>query len=140
MICLNIGAADGEHISIDLPDKPQGREGWFDAPVSIAVHGFVGDIAAYFEVEDFSRFRESLTSVYETLSGKAELTHREKQLTLSLEGNGRGTISVTGLAYAHATHGSKLQFEFELDQTFLPEAIRAIQKLEASMNPGPATT
>jgi hypothetical protein len=140
MIRLNIGAADGEHIAIDLPDKPQGREGWFDAPVSIAVHGFIGNITAYFEVEDFCRFRKSLASVYETLSSKAELAHREKQLTLSVEGNGRGAISVTGVVYAHATHGSKLEFEFALDQTFLPEAIRAIQKLEASMIQGAATT
>jgi hypothetical protein len=125
---LLFGAADGEGIGIDLPESAQGRDGWFDAPVEVKVSGFVGSISAYFEVDDFVEFRKSLISLYQTLAGTADLSHRERQVSLSLRGNGRGAVEVRGFAYAHPTHGSKLDFEFKIDQTFLAEPIRVLDR------------
>lgn len=125
---LLFGAADGEGIAIDLPERAQGRDGWFDAPVEVKVSGFVGTISAYFEIDDFVRFREGWISLHQTLTGTAELSHRERQLALSLHGNGRGAIQIRGVAYAHPTHGSKLDFEFKIDQTFLAEPMRVLDR------------
>lgn len=125
---LLFGVAEGESISIDLPDHVHGRDGWFDAPVEVKVSGFSGAISACFEIDDFVRFRAGLVSLYQRLAGTAELSHRERQLALSLRGNGRGAIDVRGVAYAHPTHGSKLDFEFTVDQTFLSEPIRVLDR------------
>lgn len=37
-------------------------------------------------------------------------------------------MEVRGCAYAHPTYGSKLDFEFEVDQTFLEEPIRVLNR------------
>jgi hypothetical protein len=131
MLRFLLGSAGGEGVAIDLPQRAQGREGRFDAPVVVTVSGFVGTISAYFEIDDFVRFRAGLASLYDTLTGTAELAPRERQLVLSVTGNGRGAIDIKGCAYAHPTYGSKLDFELRIDQTFLPEPIRVLDRFIA---------
>lgn len=121
-----LGDASAEAIAIDLPQRAQGREGWLDTDVVVTVSGFVGRVSTCFEVDDFAKFHTGLVSLYDTLTGIAELAHRERQLSLIVSGNGRGVVDVKGRVHAHPTHGSKLDFEFKIDQTYLAEPIRVL--------------
>jgi hypothetical protein len=76
--------------------------------------------------------------LYESLVGKAELSPLDSQVGFVLSGNGRGAIAVSGFALSHAAYGSKLQFEFELDQTYLPSFIAELQTLLAKNEAGHA--
>jgi len=126
MAMLIIGDEEGDHVSINLPNGKVDGDGWFAAMVNVVVHGFTGRASVYFEVSDLIRFHESLVVLYESLSGTARLNPIEQQLTLNISGNGRGKIDVTGELFAYATYGSRIQFEFTIDQTYLPRAVRAI--------------
>jgi hypothetical protein len=117
---LRFGVVDGERIEIHLA-KP--TSGWIETSVSIVVDGFNGELRPSFELRDLERLGESLVRLYASLSGKAILEGREGQLVLTLEGNGRGAIAVKGSAYARPTYGNRLEFELEIDQTFLPEIL-----------------
>ena len=119
---LIIGDEEGDHVSINLPNGKIDEDGWFSAWVNVVVNSFTGRASVYFEVSDLIRFHESLVVLYESLSGTARLNPVERQLT---SGNGKGKIEVTSELFAYATHGSRLQFEFTIDQTYLPRAVRA---------------
>jgi hypothetical protein len=72
-------------------------------------------------------FHSQLVNLYKTLKGKAVLVPTEEQFILVLTGDGHGHINVTGHAYELASHGSCLKFDFELDQTYLPDFIDSIK-------------
>jgi hypothetical protein len=117
---VTFGAEHSEHLSLqfEFPPKPE-MSPWLDIQVQIAVTGFRGQVSISVEVDDLVRFHDQLVRLYETLSGIARFETREGQLQLEVSGNGRGGIAVRGTAYAHATYGSKLEFEIDLDQTYL---------------------
>jgi len=127
MVTLHLGAEHHEGVDIDLPDRPQGREGWFDAEVLVRVDGFAATASVYFETHDFARFLEGLRSLYQTLGGTATLDPRERQLTLAASGNGRGAIDVRGVLFSRPTYGTKLEFEYQIDQTYLPTVIEVLE-------------
>jgi hypothetical protein len=58
------------------------------------------------------------------LKGDVTFTTLEDQLFLKLSGNGRGQISLTGYALDQPGIGNRLQFQLELDQTHLAQALR----------------
>jgi hypothetical protein len=126
MAMLIIGDEEGDHVSINLPNGKIDEDGWFVAEVDIVVGGFRGHTAVYFEISDIIRFHKSLIPLYDSLSGTAILNPIEQQLTLNISGAGRGKMDVTGELFAYANYGSRLQFEFTIDQTYLPRAVRAI--------------
>ena len=125
---ITLGARTGEHISID-PIGWVDREGWFQANVEISIQSFNGVVEPYFEVQDFKRFHEQVQKLYKELKGSAVLSPIEEQFSLTLTGDGKGHIEAKGIAYAHATYGSCLEFEFDIDQTFLPHLIRSLKRL-----------
>ena len=86
---LLFGAADGEGIAIDLPERAQGRDGW-DAPVEVRISGFVGTISAYFEIDDLVSFRKSLISLSQTsaASKRRQMPPKIRELVAELEGAG----------------------------------------------------
>jgi hypothetical protein len=124
MCTLLFGVVGGERIEIHLADP---TSGWIETSVSIVVDGFSGELRLSFELRDLERLGESLAKLYASLSGKAVLEGREEQLVLTLEGNGRGAIAIKGSAYARPTYGNCLEFELEIDQTFLPEILRLLR-------------
>lgn len=113
---------DSEFVEIHIK-KSQARTDWIEGDAEIRVNGFTAAITAYFESHDFAVFHQQLQSLYQSLNGVAELRPRDEQLVLVLRGNGMGGIEVTGDAWAVACYGSKLEFEFEIDQTFLPAVL-----------------
>jgi hypothetical protein len=107
-------------------------EGWLDIGVEIAVHGFRGAISVSAEEADLTEFLEQLRHMDATLHGAAELKPREEQLVLELVADGLGHIFLTGSAWSQARYENHLEFELNLDQTFLAEPIR---ELERSLQP-----
>jgi hypothetical protein len=75
---------------------------------------------------ELGRFGGEVEQLYRDLRGKAVLRPMEPFLEMTLEGDGRGHISVTGTARHELGAGSHLAFEFELDQTQLPSIARAL--------------
>ena len=118
-----IGNEGGEHVSI-IPIGSINSDEWFQAETSVSVNGFKGSISPYFEISDISRFHNEVVKLYDNLDGVAELKPIEGQFGITLKGDGKGHIEVEGNAYTHATYGSCLNFEFEVDQTYLPKLIK----------------
>lgn len=130
MLPLRIGSTS-EYIFLQLPEKPS-ADGWLQGNVSIAVQGFTASLSAYFEASDFSLFETELRSLYTTLNGKAELSPVETQVVVCVKGNGLGGMKVTGQAWSQACYGNKLQFDFEIDQTFLGESLSQLQAIASA--------
>ena len=131
MFNLQLGSAGGEHIEMNiiLPSHADYDEAWIKVPTILEIGAFGGSIAPMFEVSDFTRFLPELQRVYKTLSGQAILDSRERQLYFTVAGNGRGGLVVEGYAYSQATYGTKLQFEYALDQTFLVAPLGILHQL-----------
>jgi len=102
---------------------------WIGGDAEVTVRGFSASISADFEPTDFQNFETEMSALYESLSGEAKLRPIGEQLTLLLRGNGRGQIVVTGTAWSVACYGSKLDFEFEIDQTFLPGILKQLSAI-----------
>ena len=104
------------------------EEGWAKIVVELAVDGFRGTIEPYLESDDLARFRAQLQLLYDTLSGTAEIRPVEKQFNLSLQGDGRGKVIVSGTATT-VERRTTLAFAFDIDQTFLVEPLAQLQSL-----------
>lgn len=129
MRTVHLGS-QAEYLRLSIPADFD-PEGWASVQVEVVVQCFRGLIQAYLERPDLERFAQAVVALHASLSGKAELSPIEGQFSVALVGNGRGAVSVSGLALANASYGSKLQYEFELDQTFLPPVITELQTLLA---------
>jgi hypothetical protein len=98
-----------------------------DIDVEIAVHGFRGGIAASVEAEDLRQFLQHLRELSTTLQGSAELRPREEQFVLELAADGLGHIHLKGEAWSRARYENRLEFELQMDQTFLAAPIRELE-------------
>lgn len=134
MYVICVGSIGAEHIMIRLTSNGAGDDIWLVGDIEIQVQGFVGKLSAYFEPYDFSLFATQLTQLHSSLSGTATLRPREEQLVLTLKGNGRGCINVNGVAYSQATWQNKLEFTFEIDQTFLLESLAQLEVLSNAIS------
>lgn len=128
--------SDSEHVRITLPDS-YSKEGWAEADVEIAVQGFKGKLAPWVESADFGIFASQLRLLHESLEGKAELQPIEGQFVLLITASTLGHIKVSGEAWSHATYGSKLEFEFELDQSYLEQPLSELERVQATVRPFP---
>jgi hypothetical protein len=97
--------------------------------VEIKTSNFHGAILPWFELVDILTFFKSLEAMYETLKGSASFETLEKQFTLKLESKSGGHIELTGVAWSEACYGSKLEFCFSLDQTFIQEPLKNLERL-----------
>jgi hypothetical protein len=132
MNTLKFGS-DSEHVRIALPDS-YSIEGWAQADVGIAVHGFQGKLAPWVEATDFGLFAAQLRVLYESLQGKAELRPVEGQFILLLTASTLGHIQVSGEAWSYANYGSRLEFEFELDQSYLAQPLLELERIQATVH------
>jgi hypothetical protein len=129
MDTLHLGS-DSEFVRIAVPASFT-ADGWAQVSFEVSVQCFRGAVQPFLERSDLERLLLDVVPLYESLAGKAELAPLETQVSLTLSGNGRGAIKVSGSAASHAAFGSTLEFEFELDQTYLPPFITELQALLA---------
>jgi hypothetical protein len=133
-LLLHIGS-QSDYVAVRVGPGQAGA-GWVIGECEIRVRGFSGAISAYFEPQDFREFEAGVHALYATLNGQAQLHPVEQQLLLTLDGNGRGGVNVSGEAWSQAGDGNKLTFAFELDQTFLPAILGQLRTLNAELEPG----
>jgi hypothetical protein len=115
-----IGNRGGDHISIRVRPEPN-SEGWFGAVVEIRCDGWHSLLGANFYRDELKRFAEEIRILYRDLSGTALLQPIEPFITLKFEGDGKGHVVVDGVARKSLSVATKLAFQFEIDQTYLPQ-------------------
>ena len=120
-----IGQSTSDHVMINRISAPD-REGWLRARVSVQSAVWSGKLRAVFMAGELSRFGFEIEKLYKELKGKAELRPMEPFLEMIFEGDGRGHIEVKGTACHQLGAGTRLEFEFELDQTQLPTIAKAL--------------
>ena len=126
-ICIGSAATEHVGIVVHAADDP---DGWLDCEVEVVAGGFHGRFHAFLRTADFPPFRRQLLRLYKKLEGVASFTTLEEQLALRLTGDGKGHIAVEGTAIDFCGTGNRLQFEFAIDQTYLPRVISELDRVE----------
>lgn len=130
MRIFQLSGESEDRITIDMFGEAW-DDGWLQTSVEIRSDGFTARLNPYFEISDFQVFLKQLAELYDKLSGTASLVPMEGQLELKLTGDGIGHITAKGKAFARATYGTMLEFEFGTDQTFLPDSITTLRSFIA---------
>jgi hypothetical protein len=130
-----IGDAEGQHVLIQplfrshpgLFDYWDGN--WIECDVHVAAGGFRGKFRASLRAEEFLSFLEAIRGLNTALEGTASFATMEEQVALSLNGDGKGHIRVSGEALDAVGIGNRLRFEFEVDQTYLPAICQSLEAI-----------
>ena len=133
-----IGDVDAQHVLVrplsrthpGLFDASDGN--WIDCKVQIAVGGFRGGFRADLRSDEFQAFLEEVEALNRALAGTATLSTLEDQVAVTLSANGTGAVHVSGETIDSPGSGNRLQFAFEIDQTYLPEICRSLEYLLAA--------
>jgi hypothetical protein len=131
MANFKIGSDASNHLAVAIDGRPDERDDWLTATISVRVGAFTGTTDATLLTSDFPRFRTQLESLYKTLSGIALFETIEGQLRINLAGNERGGIAVEGRVQDRVGDGNELIFRFDIDQTYLPQIIRDLLMIES---------
>lgn len=129
-----IGNVDGEHVQINLlsrshPECDDYWDGnWIASEVELRTGAYRASFRSDFRSEDFTSFHQSVCQLSETLRGFAKFDTMEGQLALELIGDGRGHIRVEGTSLDVAGVGNRLDFHFDIDQTYLSRIVRSLEK------------
>ena len=135
---LVIGDENGQHLVVralsrnhpDLFDYWDGN--WVACEVEIAAGGFRGAFRADLRSEEFRTFLDEVEALTRTLEGAAAFSTMERQIALSLVGDGRGHVRVQGDAADTPVRDNRLQFSFDIDQTYLPAICRSLEIILAA--------
>ncbi len=130
MPSFKLGTDVGDHLVVEINGRPDERDDWVSATVSIHAGAFSASIDATLVTCDFPRFRRQLESLYKTLSGSAIFATIERQLEIECVGNERGGVGVTGTVQDRVVDGNELRFKFDIDQTYLPRVISDLHAIE----------
>jgi hypothetical protein len=134
---VTIGTA-GDRLTISVERRMHPGHGdfwdgnWLISPVTIVVGGFTGRISAGLRSEELVSFRAGLEAIHDSLTGEAKLDSLEGWVTLTLTGDGAGHVSVDGAVNDRPGMGNELRFRLELDQTYLPEIIDDLRRIESA--------
>ena len=133
-----IGDSDAEHVLIrplcrSQPGLFDDRDGnWIDCELQVVAGCFRGGFRADLRSEEFHTFLEEVEGLSRTPDGTARFTTMEGQSALSLTGDGKGHVRVTGEAIDAVAVGNRLQFVFDIDQTQLPPISESLGHLLAA--------
>jgi hypothetical protein len=133
-----IGDSGAQHVLIrplsrsqpGLFDEWDGN--WIDCELEIVSGAFRGGFRADLRSEEFRTFLAETQELVQALEGSARLTTMEGQLAVFLTGDGKGAIRVHGEAIDKAPGVNRLQFEFEVDQTYLGSICQSLEHLLAA--------
>ena len=129
---FSFGEAERERIEVDVMsyERPASGEysddNWLSISITVRVGGFSGRVRASIVTDELVRFAEALHRLYEQLTGSAEFTTLEGQLSLTLTCDSRGHITVRGEVLDQAGIGNRLSFHLDPDQSFLQQSIREL--------------
>ncbi|WP_020393843.1 WapI family immunity protein [Thiolinea disciformis] len=103
--------------------------------LEVVSYPFAASVAFIFDCSSLSEFVAALESLYTKLVGEAKLEKQYEETYLSLRGNGRGQIVVSGVLSMLTEHSQRLEFEFVTDQTSLPPFIADLQAVWMASHP-----
>jgi len=116
-----IGNAGGDHVSLKIGGRDD--EGWSPADIEVWCDGWEGRVKGSFLKGELSHFARSLLG---NLSGTARLYPIEPNVSMTLAGDGKGHITVKGLAQNTFGSGTQFNFCFEIDQTYLTKIVNSL--------------
>ncbi len=132
---FSFGHSERERIEVDVHgcDRLTSDGNWYDDWLGIEIRvqagGFHGEVAAQIVAGELVTFASQLRPLYETLSGSAEFSTMEGQLSLRLVGDGAGHIELSGEVADQAGVGNRLHFTLQFDQSQLGASLRELEKI-----------
>ena len=130
---FKIGGTDHEFVRVEVVGS--NGDGWLPSRISVRAGSFQGEYPSDLDVWAFARFAAELRVLYESLKGTASFSSYEKQLELTLVGDGLGHVRVKGEAMDYAGTGNKLNFHLEIDQTEIPALLQDLGEISAAYPP-----
>ncbi len=118
MVPLKYAHPEGE----DYWDK-----NWLTVNIQLKVGAFKGVYSCHFQTTDFTYLQKELDKLYGDLSHEFIFSTLEDQLEISFKGDGLGHIWLAGKAMDLSEGTNTLNFEFSIDQSFLPKIIAEIK-------------
>jgi hypothetical protein len=113
-----IGDKGSDYVSLRIISGPD-HEDWSRADIEVRCDGFSGAMPGQFRKDELVHFGEQVRGLQTNLSGIAIFEPIEPNIELTLKGDGKGHITVTGVAQNTFGRHTKLRFEFNIDQTYL---------------------
>jgi hypothetical protein len=129
---FSFGESERERVEVDVIsyERPASGEyhddNWLTVSIAVRVGGFSGRVGAAIVTDELVRFAEQLHRLYEQLTGSAQFTTLEGQLSLTLSCDARGHITLRGEVLDQAGIGNRLSFHLNLDQSFLQQPMREL--------------
>ncbi len=72
---------------------------------------------------------EQLQKVYETLKGNIEFVNLDGALQFTIQSNSFGRMNCKGSFQEFPSQENRLEFEFEIDQSYLPATLLDLKKI-----------
>jgi len=120
-----IGLRDGDRIL--LRNWHYMPEDWITADAELRCGPWNGKLRVWFYGRELSLFAEEIRKLYRELRGTATLAPFEvPHVKMTFTGDGRGGITVDGCARTDFMNDTVLSFQFQIDQTFLPQIANAL--------------
>lgn len=138
MPSFSLGSAKHNRVEVNVlgyERTPVGEyfdDNWLRVRVELDVGAYSGSYDAAFLTAELVAFRDQLEALYRSLEGVSEFSTMEGQLSLSVSGDGRGQIIVRGVALDAPGIGNRLEFQLELDQTYVQRAVAELSDVVAA--------
>jgi hypothetical protein len=128
---VSFGQSERERVEIDVPAWKRASVddyNWLTVCIRVQAGGFQGEVSAAILTDDLVRFLAQLRPLHQTLSGSAEFSTMEDQLSLRLVGDGKGHIDLSGEVADRAGDGNRLHFRLQFDQSQLGASVRQLEQ------------
>lgn len=129
------GQSQHDRVEIDVlryeraPVGDYHDDNWLTVQILVAAGGFRGKVDASILTAELVDFLTQLHSLKETLRASAVLSTVEEQLELTLTGDGKGHITLSGNVLDQLGSGNRLVLEFSFDQSQLNASIRELTEV-----------
>jgi hypothetical protein len=129
---LMIGSRGGDHIALrplcrSNPGATDYWDGnWLKVAVDVRTGAFRGKYVADLRVEEFRDFREQVVVLHESLKGEAALNSMEAWVSVRLAADRLGHLNAQCEVRDQPGMGSRLLFTLDLDQSFIPTMVTAL--------------
>ena len=122
------GQSAHERLEIEIlsVESPISDDDWINVAINVSAGAFSGNFKAFIRACELSDFLSQLHTLYDRLSGIAEFSTIEDQISLILKGDGKGHITLLGRLRDQAGDGNQLTINLEFDQSILKQSINSI--------------
>ena len=104
----------------------------YSMSINLMSYGFgVQEHVIYFN--DLSGIISKLEMGFDKLSGDAGFRHQYEDDFISFEHTKHGHIRAYGNLFIHAEYSQKLEFEFDMDQTYISDFIKNLKSVVKSL-------